>query len=235
MPEPTLQPTPTPISPSLPTPKRKSLILPLSLTILFFALTSAIAYLGYQNYQLRQQLSSPLPPSQVTPSPIAETSQYKTTKYGGLFSYDYPLGWNVAEIWPTVPDGSQGILIAMDPNPISTAPRDGGFATFMITLINGKPNPDEEFAKIKARFNSQNYTDIISETLQSDLGPIYHYSGKIAGEMLTGQPVETYYLTFSLHPNDPLNQQIISATLQSADPQLSAMLRHIVLSIKKLP
>ena len=123
----------------------------------------------------------------------------------------------------------------MDPNPISTAPRGGPLATFEIRVINGMPNPDEIFQEERSKVNENNYYDITSETLTSDLGTIYHYKGKIAGEMLKGESIEQYFLTFKKSENDPHNQQIIVASLMLQDDvELSAMLRHIVLSFKQL-
>ena len=53
--------------------------------------------------------------------------------------------------------------------------------------------------------------------------------------MFLGEPVENYFLTFETNKDDPANQQVIIASmLFKKDPQLSEMLRHVVLSIKKL-
>jgi len=164
--------------------------------------------------------------------PTSKIEEYKTAKYG-RFSYEYPVGWHVAELWQDT--SREGIIIAMDPNPISTAPRGGPLATFEIRLINGQPNPNEIFSEEMSKFNQENYTDITKETIKSDLGPIYHYRGKINGEMLGGEPMESYYLTFETNKNDPSNQQVIIATMAlKSDSKLSEMFRHVILSIKKL-
>ncbi|MFA6982132.1 MAG: hypothetical protein WC243_03870 [Patescibacteria group bacterium] len=180
--------------------------------------------------------------SQTTPSTnlsIATTSidpsdMWKVAKFGGLFSYEYPAGWSVAELWQD--DYSKnGVIIAIDRNPINTAPRGGPLATFTITILNGNFNPDEILAERLGEFNEENYTDITKETIKADIGEVVHYKGKVAGEMLKGESMESYYFTFNLHPNEPANQQVVVATLAlQDDPQLSEMLRHIVLSFKDL-
>jgi len=170
-----------------------------------------------------------------TPNPTTNpTADWKTAKFGGLFSYDYPMGWNVAELWQEN-YSENGVFIAIDPNPINTAPRGGPLATFEITVLNGNKKPDEILAKKISNFNQTNYSDITQETISADIGKIYHYKGKITGEMLKGEPMESYFFTFNQNVNDPLNQQVIVATLAlKDDPQLSAMLKHIVLSFKNL-
>lgn len=161
-------------------------------------------------------------------------TSWKTAKFGGLFSYEYPIGWHVGELWQEN-YSENGVLIAIDPNPISTAPRGGPLATFEITILNGNNNPDEILAKKISNFNQTTYSDITQETISADIGKIYHYKGKIAGEMLKGEPMESYFFTFNQSASNPANQQIIIATLAlKADSQLSAMLKHIVLSFRKL-
>ena len=161
-------------------------------------------------------------------------TDWKTAKFGELFSYEYPVGWNVAELWQEN-YSENGIMIAIDPNPIRTAPRGGPLATFEITVLNGNKNPDEILAKKISNFNQDNYSDITQETINTDIGKIYHYKGKSAGEMRKGEPVESYFFTFNQNANDPLNQQVVVATLAfQDDSQLLAMLKHIVLSFKKL-
>lgn len=175
--------------------------------------------------------STSLPTNSGAPTNLS--TDWKTAKFGGLFSYDYPMGWNVAELWQEN-YSENGIMIAIDPSPISTAPRGGPLATFEITVLNGNKNPDEILAKKISNFNQDNYSDITQEAISADIGKIYHYKGKIAGEMLKGEPVESYFFTFNQNPNDPLNQQVVVATLAlKDDPQLSAILKHIVLSFKK--
>ena len=210
--------------------------------ILLFLLLSSLVITGYfvyQNYQLKKQILSQeqsitSPEPEPTVIPEAETNEWETAKFGGLFSYDYPIGWHVGEIWS---DSQQyhEIFILMDQKPISTAPRGGPRATFELSVVNGLPNPDEVFEEKKAEFSEDNYTDITTEIINSDIGQIFYYRGKVAGEMFKGEIVERYYLTFRKSETDPLNQQIIIGTIYfQDDPKLSEMLRHIMLSIKQL-
>jgi len=164
------------------------------MVLLSLLMAGSAAYFAYQNTKLNSYLTSlqkePTPAQtseSVTPTITTKDTkeiQWKTTNSMGAFSFDYPAGWHVAEIWRDPSQG--GILIAIDPEPISTAPRGGPFSTFEITATNGLQNPTEEFNKRKASFNSENYTEIATETLNSEVGPIYYYKGKIAGEMLQG-------------------------------------------------
>lgn len=226
--------------PQVPVSQSKNWLKLLLLTLLGLTITAGSVFAGIQiekgQTTNRQSTTSPDLASLST-SPRATTNlstDWKSTKFGGVFSYDYPTGWNVAELWQEN-YSENGILIAIDPNPISTAPRGGPLATFEITVLNGNKNPDEILAKKMENFNQTNYSDITQETISSDIGKVYHYKGKIAGEMMKGEPMESYFFTFNQDPNDPLNQQVVVATLPlKDDPQLSAMLKHIVLSIKRL-
>ncbi len=185
--------------------------------------------------QLETKLSLVKPVS-ITSKDQTQTSStdWKTAKFGDLLSYDYPANWHVAVLWPNGNLADQGISIVMDPNPIDTSPRDGSIATFTIDVRNGLANPDQAFTDSKAQFNSDRYKDIQTETLQSSLGPIYYYKGKMVGPMYAEEIVERYYLTFNQNKNDPANQAIVTAELdKNSDPKLSEMLRHIVMSFKK--
>lgn len=215
----------------------KNLILPLFciLTITGSFLVGIRIGKGQEADQLLTTVPTPAI-SRINPTtvPAQQPTGWKTARFGGLFSYDYPAGWHVAELWQEN-YAENGITIAIDPDPINTAPRGGPLSTFAISVLNGNKNPDEILAKKIDSFSPANYTDITQETISADIGKIYHYSGKIAGEMLKGQPVENYYFTFNQNPADPLNQQVIVASMQlKEDPQLSEMLRHIVLSFRNL-
>ncbi len=140
----------------------------------------------------------------------------------------------MAELWQDN-YAENGIMIAIDPSPISTAPRGGSLATFEITLLNGNQNPDEILQKRMENFNAENYYDITEETINASIGTVYHYKGKVTGEMMKGSSMESYFFTFHKNANDLINQQVVIANLTfKEDPQLSEMLRHIVLSFKEL-
>jgi len=232
---PPAQPLPkVPILPSKNLPKI------LMFTILGLTVVAGSIFVGIQvgKRQITSQQSTATSNPTAFPTNSGTTTNlptdWKTAKFGGLFSYEYPVGWNVAELWQEN-YSENGILIAIDPNPINTSPRGGPLATFEITVLNGNKNPDEILAKKISNFNQDNYSDITQETINADIGKIYHYKGKIAGEMFKGESVESYFFTFNQNANDPLNQQVVIATLAlNDDPQLSAMLKHIVLSFKKL-
>jgi len=217
---------------------QKKVILFLGVIVLI-ALASVCGYLaGMQRptQELSQQIvpSSPSPKTELTELSTTTSDEWKTAKYGGVFSYEYPAGWHVAELWPEGNYNEQGISIVIDPSPISTAPRGGSLGTFQINVLDGLQDPDQVFLQKKAEFNSERYTDIQTETLESDLGPIYYVKGKVVDGMFGGEIVERYFFTFDRNQNDLANQRVVTASLEyNKDPKLSEMLRHIVLSFKK--
>jgi hypothetical protein len=184
-----------------------------------------------------QKIIDSLPSTTIPKPSINQSDNWKTAKYGGIFSYEYPTNWHVAELWDTYPstNDSHTTTIVIDPNPISTAPRGGPPGSFLISVISGSNNPDKILTEQINTFNEENYSDITKETLTTDIGTIYHYYGKIKGEMMQGALVEKYYFTFNQNPKDLINQQVIIASLELANnPEYSTMLKHIVLSFKKL-
>lgn len=168
----------------------------------------------------------------LTPEPLVGESFWKRAEFGGLFSYEYPEGWHVAELWLQDQAGSV-ITVAMDPKPISTAPRGGSLATLELAVRNGLPNPNEVLSQMIDVFRSE-LSDLEEEIIQSELGPITHIKGKYTMEMFKGEPVEKYFLTFETGLNDPINQQVITASLFPAnDKTYSDMLERVVMSLKK--
>lgn len=229
------------VSSQLPQKPKLNLLIPLMAVITVLSFSFSL-YLYYQNTKLRFantlqsdiNKASPTDTQIISPTakeekikPTLTQNEYKTVKYGGLFSYEYPVGWHVAELGPNT--------LVMNPEPISFSPGDGPSGAFELRIINGRQNPNEFLNQEMAKFTQEDYTDIVKETINSDLGQVYYYRGKIKGDMFIGEPVENYYLTFETNQDDPLNQQIIIASmLFKKDPQLSEMLRHVVLSIKNL-
>lgn len=236
--------------PQISAPSGLSLKTPL-IIFLFFVSIISIGILSYSNNQLSQQialqtaqLATELAETETSPTiapivtvvpTITQTAndtltQWRQAKYGGVFVYDYPSKWHVAELWPS----TQGapIAIVMDPNPISTSPGDGPLSKFTIDLYNGLPNPDDKITELKSQFNSADYTEVITETINSENGPILYYSGKIAGEYRNGTKLETYVFSLRRSDTDPYNVQVFRAMLSGGNQQQSQMLRHIVLSFK---
>ncbi len=166
-----------------------------------------------------------------TPSEI-KTDLWQTAKHGGVFSYMYPTGWHVAELWPEVSGGP--IRLAMDPSPITTAPMGGPSSKFNINFYNGLPKPDTKLSELKSQFNPQDYTDIKTETIDSVNGPIFYHSGKMSGEYMNGTKVENYIFTVKKSTSDPYNVQVMHATLYNGDQNLSEMFRYVVLSFRSL-
>jgi hypothetical protein len=245
--QPSISPAPVqePVVPITPQPQPAHCRVVPVLVISLIASLGMTAFFAYQYVQCPTAADN-LPGQNNTPSMAGDSqaqsppglapnnkpaAEWKTAQFGG-FSYVYPAGWHVAEIWPS--NTQQGIIIAIDPNPISTAPRGGPFAAFMIEVINGVPNPNETLAEKKAAFNSDNYTDIVTEIIKSDHGPIYYYSGKMAGPYMQGDQIEEYIFSLNESESDPLNQQTVVASLvPNSSSEYSDLLRHIVLSIQE--
>lgn len=223
--------------------------------LLIFALISPLVYTNYLlSNKLKQyttQNNTPTPsPSVVLPStsptitPLVvsvsasptlseiKTDLWQTAKHGGVFSYMYPTGWHVAELWPEVSGGP--IRLAMDPSPITTAPMGGPSSMFNINFYNGLPKPNEKLSELKSQLKPEYFTDIKTETIDSVNGPVFYHSGKMSGEYMNGIKVENYLFTVKKSTTDPYNVQVMQATLYSGDQKLSEMFRYVVLSFKSL-
>lgn len=168
----------------------------------------------------------------VSPTPSSQGSiEWKRTDVGN-FSFEYPLEWFVGDLWNLGQD-QRTRVIAIDRKPISTAPRGGPIATFEISVKNGLDNPNEVYETDQKNFK-ESVTGLEEEVIESKLGKIYHYKGKLTGEYMRGQTVEKYFLMFEINVNDPINQQVMEGSLHSDDLSLSAMFRRIILSIDKM-
>lgn len=218
--------------------------------------TIIIGVLSYQNFVISRELKAlaNLPTAelnnipnqtQTTPTisvtsvpeqngPISKLLDWQVAKHGGIFTYSYPSNWHVAELWPEIQGGP--VSIVMDPNPISNAPGDGPLSKFSFEVYNGLPNPDEKMAELKAQFNPNDYSEFLTEEINSENGIISFYSGKSTGDYLFGTKIENYIFSLKKQindsQNDPYNVQVIRATLMGEDQSLSEMFRQVVFSFK---
>lgn len=246
------------LSPTPPTPQttNSSKVVTLLLAIIL-VLVSCLILLGYQvfsqeNTSSMQPIMQPI--TQPTPTLILDSahlnqntqtnlstlsaelqampSEWSTTKFGGLFSYQYPSGWHVAELWDMGMDRS--VILAMDPKPISTSPRGGPIATIEISIINGKPNPNEILEQKKAEIDMDYFTNITFETLTMTHGEVYHFKGESTADMGFGVVVEKYIFSIKESQTDPMNQQVIIANSFPKSDADSERLRYIVENIKEI-
>lgn len=173
--------------------------------------------------------------TQPSPSLEKEESSWRRTDSLGVYSFEYPHGWHVANQWPN--EMEQGISIFIDPEPINTAPRGGPISAIMINDKSGLDNPDEVFDKDKESFKNF-LQDLEEETIKADFGIIYFYKGKInVYEQM--MPTERYYFmiqgavsTTQGPVADKANKHVIMASLEG-DISNSEILRRIVTSFKK--
>lgn len=181
--------------------------------------------------------NSAMPSTESTGS--TETAEWVRTK--SYLSYEYPKGWHVAELWPYdsgQADGRLTVSIVMGKKPINTAPGDGIQGEFTVNVTNGMTNPNAYFEQQRSNFNSENYTEITSETLQTSAGTIYYYRGKMIGPYMEGTTAESYYLNLpaSGGNNDTLNQSVVEGWAlhpNQFSEEKSELLRHVMLSIEK--
>jgi hypothetical protein len=98
--QPQTQPTTPPMVP--PVKPKKNIVLTVALILLFLIMAAALGYLGYQNYQLRLQISNlSSNTTQLLPTPTASpatnsgtVSNWKTYKNSDL-SFEYPESWTL--------------------------------------------------------------------------------------------------------------------------------------------
>lgn len=244
--------SPTGIQPITPASSTNQNIVKLIRFLVIFAVISPVVYSNYllrtklEKYTSNQPGPQPTPTVTITSSPTPTSvpftptvsltepklDQWQTAKHGGVFSYSYPSGWHVAELWPQMTGGP--IRLAMDPNPITTAPMGGPSSTFNINFYNGLPKPDAKLADLKAELKPEYFSEIKTETIDSVNGPVFYHSGKMSGEYMNGTKVETYLFTVKRSASDPQNVQVMQGTLYGGDQKQSEMLRYIVLSFKSL-
>lgn len=219
-----------------PAQKRNNLVV-IILIIIIVILAVALILVTYQSSQLRSSTTQPIasvmptPLDNLSPSPIAsqENDQWATASDLG-FTFEYPTGWHVADIWPN--DFRNGISLVINPKPISTAPRGGPLGTFTIRAISGQPDPEVVFQQEISSFTEQNYDNLQTQILQSSIGEIHYYKGNIAGEFMKGQPIEAYIFITPLKSDDKLNRQVVVATTLSEEEGDSEKFRHIMMSFK---
>lgn len=217
-------------------PKRNNLVV-IVLVFIILVLLIALGYLLYQTSQKETTITVPITTAQPTieafasPSSVAKPNndQWVTATDLG-FTFEYPTGWHVADIWPS--DFKNGILLVMDSKPISTAPRDTPLGTFTLRIISGQPNPEEILQQEMSNYTDQNYDNLQTEVFQTSLADIHYYKGNIAGEYLKGHPVEAYIFITPQKGDDKLNRQVVVATTLSEEPGISDRFRHIIMSLK---
>lgn len=163
-----------------------------------------------------------------TPVQIGST-EWRTSKDLGPFSFEYPNGWHVTSRWPDGNFADQGVSVWMDTEPISGAPRGGPFAKIEMSWRNGNKDAKEIFENIKSTIKAD-YENVKEEIIESEIGNIYHYTAVFPEGYLGGAELDEYIMMIDV--SDDINDTVI--TLIAIDkPELKDTLRHIALSIKK--
>lgn len=160
----------------------------------------------------------------VTPDQII----WKRASFSG-YSFEYPYGWHVADLWTIGPD--HAITTIINPSPINTAPRDGPLGAIAIYDWSGSQTPNDKLISEITQDKDGLESGYKEETLQTEIGSIDHIQGKLNSIQLQGTQVEYYLLL--LGASDNIHKQVIEvSTLNNATS--SDILWHIVQSIKKI-
>lgn len=165
-----------------------------------------------------------------SPSPtsaIKTENEWVRTSFMGAYSFEYPKGWHVTSKWPENMDN--GILVMMDPQPISDSPRDGPPSKIYFTDRNGFSNAQAELTKKRQEFK-ENYADVTEEEIKSNSFTIYHYTGKFEGEFMPGAIINEYM--FIIEGFDDINDRLIILSTIN-DPASDDLLHHIALSFRE--
>ncbi|MFC1622011.1 hypothetical protein ACFL13_01320 [Patescibacteria group bacterium] len=137
----------------------------------------AFIFYFYQNYINSEDSDKAMEicsiPEQIEVLPEPE-DEYSTANLGA-FSFEYPIGWHVGDIWPQDLE-NMPISTWIDPKPINTAPRGGPAAAIAFNRWIQPENPDELLAQ-KMEEAKDRYEDLSEEVIETDYTTVYHYSG----------------------------------------------------------
>lgn len=210
------------------------------LKILLFIFLSLIVICGsvFVGIQIGKKLVIGVEPNAST---IVTDSnfEWKTGRYFCDFSYEYPAGWHIATIAENNLYGEDSIVINREP--IDRASGIDSPATpqgFTISVIPGNNEKAEKLFNELLKPDPENYSDLVQETLDSEIGKIYHWEGNYSDERFKGIPLEHYLFTLysDIENSDLKSISYIDGVLENNnDPQLSSILKHVILSIKKFP
>lgn len=159
-----------------------------------------------------------------------DNGEWVETDFMSSYTFEYPFGWHVANLWPD--DYSDPITIAVHPKPVNTAPRGGPLAEITILDKSGMTDPN---SYLQERIDAtedyfEGYEKIIIPT---DFGEIYHYAGKINvyGEM---EDTERYIFKIQGVSDDNINIHIVEITANPFSNAYSEILKKLVLSFKRV-
>lgn len=170
--------------------------------------------------------------AQSTTLPSTQKPGWKTTDLMGVYTFDYPSGWHVANQWSY--DAKEGIVVYISPTPIDTAPRGGPFNAIILTDKSGSQDAAALFEQEKTEYKSA-LTDVVEDELTTDSGiPVDHITGKVD---VYDQEMETeaYFLLVEGPLPDQANMHILQATEDLSlmgDAKNKEILRDLVKSIK---
>ena len=215
---------------------KRSKFLKLLLILLFIANAALGSYLIYGIFNLKDTEQNPI--ANITDNkpiinkkPLIKDSKWETTDFMGAYTFEYPSGWHVGNIWPQ--DYSQPITVAINKEPINTAPRGGPLAEIVFTDKSGLQEPDSYFQERIDHYNNEYFISNEMETLNAPFGTIYHWTGEIElYEDITTN--EAYLFMFEGRIKDNVNKHIIEATGNPFSDKYSEELEHIMLSFEEI-
>jgi len=165
-----------------------------------------------------------------TEETASDTEEWVETSLMGSYTFEYPSGWHVANLWPD--DYSNPITVAIHPKPINTAPRGGPLAEITMLDKSGMTDPDSYFQERMEATEDyfEGYEKIVIPT---NFGEIYHYTGKIDvyGEI---KDTERYIFKIQGSVDDDINTHVIEITANPFSNAYSEILKKLVLSFKRI-
>lgn len=207
------------------------------LILLLLGNTALGTYLIIEIFSLRDTEQSPVSniinkeKAKIDKKPLTKSQSWETTDFMGAYTFEYPTGWHVGNIWPQNYPGS--ITVAINNEPINTAPRGGPLADIVLKDTSGLQDPDTYFQERIDHYSNDYFISNDMETLNAPFGTIYHWTGEIElYEDITTN--EAYLFMMEGRIKDNVNKHIIEATGNPFSNEHSEELEHIILSFKEI-
>lgn len=200
------------------------------ISTIIFLIVFIYLYLNKDRYcqkNLTQQINKSSEIS-TSPSPTNEELKWANADMG-IYSFNYPVGWHVANFFRNEKNIEMNIII--NSKPINTGARGGPLGDIVLFEQPSSENPEIVFQETIDTFKKQNVSSK-EEILNTEIGKIYHFITLGHSEM-TGKDTynDRYYLLVKPSSNpDNINKRNIY--IETDDQKNSDTLRKIVMSLK---